>query len=64
MKVEIDGMHCQACVQRVRKTLERVEGVTVSNVEVGAAEVSADASKISAMIEAIRKAGFEARVSG
>jgi copper chaperone/Cu+-exporting ATPase len=59
MKVAIDGMHCQACVQRVRKALDRVEGARVENVEVGSAEVAIDPAREAAVLEAIRKAGYE-----
>jgi copper chaperone CopZ len=64
MKLAIEGMHCQACVQRVRKALEKVDGVQVQDVEVGSAEVAADTSHQSAVLDAIRKIGFEPRVSG
>jgi copper chaperone CopZ len=52
-------MHCQACVQRVRKALDRVEGARVENVEVGSAEVAIDPAREAAVLEAIRKAGYE-----
>jgi copper chaperone len=61
MKISIDGMHCQACVQRVRKALENVEGVAVQQVDVGSADVAADAAHEAAVIEAVRKAGYESR---
>lgn len=61
MKVQIDGMHCQACVQRVSKAIEKVEGARVERVEVGSAVVAADASREPAVLEAIRKSGYEAR---
>jgi copper chaperone CopZ len=61
MKVAIEGMHCQGCVQRVRRALEKVEGVSVGEVEVGSAEVSADAAHEAAVLEAVKKIGFEAR---
>ncbi|MBZ5605162.1 MAG: heavy-metal-associated domain-containing protein [Acidobacteriia bacterium] len=63
MKVAIEGMHCQGCVQRVRKALEKVEGVSVNDVQVGSAEVTTDASHEGAVIEAVTKIGFEARKS-
>jgi copper chaperone len=56
MKVEIDGMHCQACVARVRKALEKVAGAKVERVDVGSAQVSIDS-----LLDAIRNAGYEAR---
>jgi len=63
MKVAIEGMHCQACVQRVRKALEKIEGVSVSDVEVGSAQIIAEPSKEAAVLEAVRKAGYEPRKS-
>lgn len=61
MTVQIEGMHCQACVARVSKAIEKVDGATVQNVSVGSAVVSADPSKEPAVLEAIRKAGYEPR---
>jgi len=61
MKVAIEGMHCQGCVTRVRKALEKVEGVNVTDVQVGSADVAADAAHEAAVIEAVKKIGFEAR---
>lgn len=61
MKVQIEGMHCQACVARVSKAIQKVEGARVEQVEVGSAVVSADASQEPAVLDAIRKSGYEAR---
>lgn len=61
MKIEIDGMHCQACVARVTKAIEKVEGATADKVEVGSAEVSIDPAKESMVLESISKAGYPAR---
>ncbi len=59
MNLVIDGMHCQACVQRVRKALEKVDGAQVKQVEVGSATVAVDAAREAAVLEAVRKAGYE-----
>ena len=59
MKLTIDGMHCQACVQRVRKAIEKVEGAQVQQVDVGSAEVAIDPARETAVLEAVRKAGYE-----
>ena len=61
MKVTIDGMHCDACVRRVRKALEKIQGARVEDVQVGSAEVAVDASREAAVLEAVRKSGFEPR---
>jgi copper chaperone CopZ len=61
MKVEIDGMHCLACVTRVRKALEKVESAKVERVDVGSAEVTLDSLLEPAVLDAIRSAGYEPR---
>ena len=58
MKVSIDGMHCDACVRRVRKALEAVPGAVVNDVAIGLADIEGDKALL---IEAIRKAGYEPR---
>jgi len=60
MKVQITGMHCQACVRRVQKALESVEGARVEKVEIGSAVVDVGAALEPAVVDAIRKAGYEA----
>ena len=59
MKLSIDGMHCQACVQRVRKAIEKVEGARVENVAVGSAAIVVPESREIDVIEAVRQAGYE-----
>jgi copper chaperone CopZ len=63
MKLSIDGMHCDACVRRVRKALEGVQGAAVEKVEVGAAHVTVDTGREPLVLEAIRKAGYEPHVT-
>ncbi|HEX5431473.1 MAG TPA: heavy metal-associated domain-containing protein [Bryobacteraceae bacterium] len=63
MKLTIEGMHCQACVRRVEKALSSVEGARVEKVEIGSASVGADPSKEQAVLDAVRKAGYEVRKS-
>lgn len=63
MKIAIDGMHCQACVQRVRKALEKVDRAQVEQVDIGSAVVVVEASREAAVLDAVRKAGYEARRS-
>jgi copper chaperone CopZ len=64
MKLAIEGMHCPACVARVRKALEKIEGARVDQVEVGSAEVSVDSVLEPLVLDAIHKAGYEPRKSG
>ena len=52
-------MHCEACIQRVRKAIEKVEGVQIRQVNVGSAEVAVDPAREPAVLEAVRKAGYE-----
>lgn len=62
--VQIDGMHCGACVRRVSAALAGVAGVTVSEVRVGAARIEAAPELLPAAAEAIAKAGFTPHVEG
>ena len=59
MNVTIDGMHCDACVRRVRKALDSVAGAVVEDVKVGTAKVAVDPGHEPMVLEAIRKAGYE-----
>jgi copper chaperone CopZ len=61
MKLAIEGMHCQACVARVRKAVEKVDGARVDRVDIGAAEISIDSLREPLVLDAIRKAGYEPR---
>lgn len=59
MDIAIEGMHCDACVRRVKKALEAADGVRVERVEVGSATITAAPEAQAAALEAIRKAGYE-----
>jgi copper chaperone len=59
MKLSIEGMHCDACVRRVRKAIEKVDGARVENVAVGSATVAIAENLESAVLEAVRAAGYE-----
>ena len=61
MNIAIQGMHCQACVRRVEKALSSVEGASVEKVEIGSAAVVAEPAREQAVLDAVRKAGYEAR---
>ena len=67
--LKIDGMHCGSCVRRVGQALAAVPGVTVGEVQVGAARLSAaddapvaadDAANLA--VSALAKAGYTAHV--
>jgi len=59
MKIAIEGMHSEACVKRVRRALENIDGLQVREVILGSAAVDGDAKQRAAAIEAIEKAGFQ-----
>ena len=63
MNIAIEGMHCQACVKRVRTALEKVEGVTVREVTIGSVELVADPQHHAAALAAIEKAGYQPHIS-
>ena len=64
--LEVQGMTCEACSQAVVYALRRVEGVQAAEVtlEPPEARVRFDGAKVSVaqLIEAIRSAGFDARL--
>jgi copper chaperone len=61
--LRIENMHCGACVKRVSQALERVEGVQVGEVRVGAARVETPENlPESALLSAVEKAGYPAVV--
>ena len=62
--LKIDGMHCDACVRRVRTALSKIEGVASTEVMIGSAEVQYDPGKIDAakLLAAVEKIGYTASV--
>lgn len=59
--LRIDNMHCGACVRRVTQALERVPGVNVEEVRVGAARVKTqDPAAAPSLVQALAKAGYPA----
>lgn len=56
--LNIDGMHCGACVRRVTQTLERIPGAEVMEVRIGAARVKTDDP--AQAVAALAKAGYTA----
>jgi copper chaperone CopZ len=63
MRIEIAGMHCQACVARVRKALENIGDARVREVEIGSAELDLDPKRQAEALQAIEKAGYQPHVS-
>jgi len=63
MNIAIEGMHSPGCVKRVRLALEKVEGLRVREVTLGAAVVDGDAKQRAAAMEAIERAGFQPHIA-
>ena len=63
MRIEISGMHCQACVARVRKALETIENAQVREVEIGSANIDLDPARQQEAIDAIAEAGYQPHVA-
>ncbi len=64
-RLKITGMTCGHCVAHTKKALEAVPGVTEADVtlEPGGALVKGDAD-VSALLAAVKEAGYEASVDG
>jgi copper chaperone len=60
LELEIQGMHCAACVRRLTNALGQVHGVTIGKVEVGGASLTYDASTLSPALiaDAVNSIGF------
>ena len=56
--LQINGMHCDTCVQRVSKALGTTPGVRVESVSVGEAHLLAEPECESAIRQALEEAGF------
>lgn len=59
--LEIDGMHGEACVQKVTGALKGVRGVTTQSVQVGSANITADDTACSAACGAVGASGYKVR---
>jgi copper chaperone len=60
--LQIEGMHCGACVSRVTKALEKA-GAKPEDVQVGSARIEFDPAAVSleSVVNAMEKAGYPAR---
>lgn len=65
LNLSISGMSCAHCVASVRSALERLEGVKVERVSVGAAAVAYDPAHLATqeVLDAVTAAGYEARIT-
>ena len=66
LELDVGGMGCGGCVEKVSGALRSVPGVQVRQVGVGSATVSFDPAKASAkhLVDAVTRAGFTAREVG
>ncbi|MEQ1368813.1 heavy metal translocating P-type ATPase [Acinetobacter schindleri] len=64
LELNIEGMTCASCVARVEKALNKVEGVTAASVNLATetAQVSGSDLNITNLIQAVKKAGYEAQL--
>ena len=65
IKLPIEGMTCASCVRRVEKALKSVPGVASAEVNLAtetAAVTLAEGASAEALVTAVRKAGYEARL--
>jgi Cu+-exporting ATPase len=65
IKLPIEGMTCASCVTRVEKALKKVPGVSSAEVNLAtesASVILADGAPPEALVEAVRKAGYESRL--
>ncbi len=60
ISLKIDGMTCQHCVASVKKAVDGVEGVSSSDIAIGAAKVVYDEKKTSrdSIVSAVKNAGY------
>ncbi|MFC3183953.1 heavy-metal-associated domain-containing protein [Pseudoglutamicibacter albus] len=64
LTLDIEGMTCASCVNRIERKLEKLPGVTAAvNLPLETARVTAPADvEDGTLIEVIRKAGYDARI--
>ncbi len=62
LQLEIEKMHCGACVRRVTQTLNALPATHASSVQIGGASVETEADPTS-VVQALGAAGFPARVA-
>jgi copper chaperone CopZ len=64
-RIEIEGMHCGACVARVTQALKSVPGAVVEEVTIGSAAVRYDetVTQPESLLKALEKFGFDAKLA-
>ena len=65
LQMEIQGMTCGHCVGTVRRTLGELEGVSITSLSVGKAEVAYDDARANpqTILAAVTEAGYPARAA-
>ncbi|MDX9714708.1 MAG: cation transporter [Dissulfurispiraceae bacterium] len=60
-KISISGMSCGHCVNRVKKAIDALNGISSSDVQIGTATISFDEAMIdrAAIAAAIENAGYK-----
>lgn len=62
LQLEIEKMHCGACVRRVTQTLNSLPSTHAKSVQIGAAQVETEADP-QTLVQALHEAGFPARMA-
>ena len=62
LDLQIDKMHCGACVRRVTQTLNALPGTHANSVQLGAVSVLTEAPP-EHLLQALEAAGFPARLT-
>ena len=64
--IPVAGMSCGSCVRHIRTALDQQPGVKTAEVNLAAGEVTVcfnpELTKVEAIVEAIRKGGYQAAV--
>jgi Cu+-exporting ATPase len=64
VELDLEGMTCAACAARIERTLNRIDGVEASvnfATETAQVAVQPGAATVESLIEAVRRAGYDAR---
>jgi copper chaperone CopZ len=65
IELKIDGMHCDGCVNAVRRVLTSVPAVSAVTIDLGAGSASVEASAgvdPATLVSAVENAGYDARI--
>jgi len=62
MKIQIEGMSCDACVARVRRALAKIPDARVKEVSIGSAEFEISPERLDEALRAIEKAGYQPHI--